>query len=176
MTWEDLKPRVNGFCKRINDPAIEVIVVTVFGFVPFIINILRTNYTVNDLDFLKAFTSGFDHGQLYIFAYSLFGTLVWLTCFNRSMPEFLFKRIIRFFVLLCGLIIAGIGGIDPTFAAIANGKIVILSYFIYFIFVVFYLCLLYLSNNVPPQISDTLNSEADRMRNQYISLSEGNGQ
>lgn len=165
MSWKSQLYRLFGRC---SEAAAEVCVVIVLGFVPFFISAARFNYEKKEkFDLSSVFIESFSGGQLYLYAFSLFGTLMWLSLFNWQIPYTKGRIAIGFFLVLLGLLISGLGGIDPTFSKIINYDIVSWGYWIYALFVVFYFALIILSKQQPPTVSATLNLETDELLQKF---------
>jgi hypothetical protein len=144
----------------------EVLIVTVVGIVPFVLAVLRHNATngkVTEFDIRSVFVSSFSGGQLYLYAFSLLGTLLWLSVFKWTVPQRAYKWILGLIVTLVGFLIAALGGIDPTFSTINNAAIVRLSFYCYGIFVIIYFLLLIGEKEKPPSARATLRDEASAL-------------
>ena len=141
----------------------EVTVVVFFGLFPFIVAVIRHNM-INDasdaFEFTTAFQISFSGGQLYLYAFSLFGTLMWLSFFNWTIPFYKSRIFIAGIVLVIGLIIVAMGGIDPTFSTIKNKPLVALSRYCYAMCIILYLLLILISKAEPPSVKDTTDFQA----------------
>jgi hypothetical protein len=151
----------------------EVAVVVFFGIFPFIVAVIRYNMVTNvsdAIDFATAFNNSFSGGQLYLYAFSLFGTLMWLSFFNWTIPFYKSRIFVAGVVLVIGFIIIAMGGIDPTFSTIKNKSLVALSRYCYAICIILYLLLILISKAEPPSVRATTESQAkgliDRARNE----------
>jgi hypothetical protein len=145
------------------EAAAEVIVVVLFGIFPFIVAVVRYNVVNNASDafeFAATFNDSFSGGQLYLYAFSLFGTLMWLSFFNWTIPYYRSRLFIAALVIVIGFLIVAMGGIDPTFSTIKNKSIVKLSQYCYGICIVLYLLLLLISKAEPPSVNQTTETEA----------------
>jgi hypothetical protein len=141
----------------------EVVVVVFFGLFPFIVAVIRRNM-INDasdaFEITAAFQSSFSGGQLYLYAFSLFGTLMWLSFFNWRIPFYKSRILIAGIVLVIGFLIVAMGGIDPTFSTIKNRPLVALSRYCYAICIILYLLLILISKAEPPSVKETTESQA----------------
>lgn len=147
---------------------VEVLVVVFFGIFPFIVAVVRYNMVNSASDafeFATIFNNSFSGGQLYLYAFSLFGTLMWLSFFNWTIPFYKSRILIAAIVLVIGLLIVAMGGIDPTFSTIKNKPIVELSHYCYGICIILYLLLLLISKAEPPSVNETTESEAKSLIN-----------
>jgi hypothetical protein len=97
----------------------EVLIVTLVGIVPFMVAVIRYN-AINgkevEFDVRTVFLSSFSGGQLYLYAFSLLGTLLWLSIFKWTVPQRAYRWVLALIVTLVGFLIAALGGIDPTFS------------------------------------------------------------
>jgi hypothetical protein len=163
----------DGKGSRYIEAVAEVFVVVFFGLFPFIVAVIRYNMITEGSDALEvnaAFHSSFSGGQLYLYAFSLFGTLMWLSFFNWTIPFYKSRIFIAAIVLVIGLIIVAMGGIDPTFSTIKNKSLVALSQYFYAICIILYVLLLLISKAEPPSVKETTDSQAtdliDKARNE----------
>jgi hypothetical protein len=148
------------------EAAAEVAVVILFGIFPFVVAVVRYNMVNNVSDafeFATTFNDSFSGGQLYLYAFSLFGTLMWLSFFNWAIPYYKSRLFIAAIVLIIGFLIVAMGGVDPTFSTIKNKSIVKLSYYCYAICIVLYLLLLLISKAEPPSVNETTETQAQSL-------------
>jgi hypothetical protein len=141
----------------------EVAVVILFGIFPFIVAVIRYNVVNNASDafeFITTFNDSFSGGQLYLYAFSLFGTLMWLSFFNWTIPYYKSRLFVAAIVIIIGFLIVAMGGIDPTFSTIKNKSIVKLSHYCYGICIILYLLLLSISKAQPPSVNETMETQA----------------
>jgi hypothetical protein len=144
----------------------EVLVVAFFGLFPFVVAVIRHNAIADASDafeFITTFESSFSGGQLYLYAFSLFGTLMWLAFFNWTIPFYKSRLVIAAIVIVIGFLIVAMGGVDPTFSSIRNKSLVELSYYCYAICIALYLLLLLISKSKPPTVDDTVDTEANSL-------------
>jgi hypothetical protein len=161
---------IRDFFERTGAPyveaAAEVIIVVLFGIFPFIVAVVRYNMIKNASDSFEittTFNDSFSGGQLYLYAFSLFGTLMWLSFFNWTIPFYKSRIFIAAIVIFIGFLIVAMGGIDPTFSTIKNKSIVNLSYYCYVSCIVLYLFLLVISKAEPPSVNETTDFEAKNL-------------
>jgi hypothetical protein len=99
----------------------EVFIVTLIGIAPFLLAVIRHN-AINgkgsEFDIGTVFVSSFSGGQLYLYAFSMLGTLLWLSIFKWTVPLRAYRWILALIVILIGFLIVALGGIDPTFSTI----------------------------------------------------------
>ena len=141
----------------------EVIVVVFFGLFPFIVaccSLQRDQWRLDAFEITTAFQDSFSGGQLYLYASLLFGTLMWLSFFNWTIPFYKSRIFIAGIVLVIGLLIVAMGGIDPTFSTIKNKPIVELSRYCYAICIILYLLLILISKAEPPSVKETTDLQA----------------
>lgn len=161
--FESIGDFVEGPAAPYLEAAAEVAVVVFFGIFPFIVAVVRYNMVNNASDafeFATTFNDSFSGGQLYLYAFSLFGTLMWLSFFNWTIPFYKSRIFVAGIVLIIGLLIVAMGGIDPTFSTIKNKSIVKLSHYCYAICIALYLILLLISKAQPPSVNETTETEA----------------
>ncbi|WJR79645.1 hypothetical protein [Bradyrhizobium sp. NP1] len=160
---ETLEEFIEGRAAPYLEALAEVVVVVFFGILPFIVAVIRYNVVNNVSDvfeYTTTFNDSFSGGQLYLYAFSLFGTLMWLSFFNWTIPFYKSRILIAAIVIVVGLLIVAMGGIDPTFSTIKNKSVVKLSHYCYAICIILYLLLLLISKAEPPSVNETTESEA----------------
>lgn len=142
----------------------EVAIVVFFGIFPFIVAVLRHNALAgSNIDVPTVFTESLSGGQLYLYAFSLFGTLLWLSVFNWTIPRRLYRLALAAIVIVLGFIIVALGGVDPTFSKLQNTAIVTMSFYCYGAFIVIYFLLLFGSKETPPAARASLDDEAKEL-------------
>ncbi len=68
----------------------EVFIVTLIGIAPFMLAVVRYNAVSGkgpEFDFSTVFASSFSGGQLYLYAFSMLGTLLWLSIFKWTVTD-----------------------------------------------------------------------------------------
>ena len=163
VTVEGIRDCIEGRAAPYLEAAAEVTVVVLFGIFPFIVAVVRYNVANNASDafeFAATFNESFSGGQLYLYAFSLFGTLMWLSFFNWTIPYYKSRLLIAAVVIVIGFLIVAMGGIDPTFSTIKNKSVVKLSQYCYGICIILYLLLLLISKAEPPSVNETTETEA----------------
>lgn len=121
----------------------EVLVVCIFGIAPLFAVALRASEQTNAVD---SIASSITRGQLFLYAFSLIGTLAWLSIANWRIPSGVIKSIIALFVLVMIMLIFSFGIFDPTFEELKNENSVIWSYIIYFYAIFLYFAILMVIN------------------------------
>jgi hypothetical protein len=151
----------------------EVFVVTIFGIFPFLLAVLRYNtiqHPQAGIDIIPVFQQSFSGGQLFLYAFSLLGTLLWLAFFNWTTPIRLHRWLLGLIVLVVGFVLVGLGGIDPTFSTIQNPAIVSLSFWCYGAYTVIYFLLLLEAKQPPPPAGNTFKADAEKLKEKLKGL------
>lgn len=158
---------VSANAARYIESFVEVTVVVFFGLFPFVVAVIRHNAaadTASDtLEIATSFNQSFSGGQLYLYSFSLFGTLMWLAFFNWTIPFYRSRLTIAALVIVIGFLIVAMGGVDPTFSTIKNKPLISASYYCYGFCIVLYLLLLLISKAKPPTVDETVDAEADTL-------------
>jgi hypothetical protein len=155
----------------------EVLIVTLIGIAPFLLAVIRHN-AINDkaseFDIGTVFVSSFSGGQLYLYAFSMLGTLLWLSIFKWTVPQRAYRWFLALVVVLIGFLIVALGGIDPTFSTINNAAIVRLSFYCYGSFVIIYFLLLIGEKEKPSSARKTFREEANALVGKLNNFGEAN--
>jgi hypothetical protein len=140
----------------------EVLFVTICGLLPFLFAVLRFNYSSEKTFEISAvFKEAFSGGQIYLYAFSMLGSLVWISLLDWRKPYRGMRSAIGGIVVLIGLTVTALGGIDPSFSKIGNPLIIDLSYYCYGLFIFLWFLLLLLDKEPPPSFNSTMRSEAN---------------
>ncbi len=173
------KPRLLHWCGLLAQAFAEVFIVVIIGILPFLIAVIRYNFDKNDpahrFDISTVFADSFSGGQLYLYAFSLLGTLMWLGVFNWTVQYRAARLLLALIVILIGFALAGLGGIDPTFSTIRNRAIVDMSVYFYVVSIAIYFLLLVITKLEPPSFRRTLGGETAALIDRYNGL-QGQGQ
>lgn len=149
----------------------EVGLVVIFSVAPFIMTyFIRMSHAaegsvvgINDL---------ISKGQLYLLAYSVFGTILWLAFAKSDKPRHGARIFLGIFGVFLMLPVIGLLGVDPTFSANLSSFSITLSYWMYGIFIFVHYLLLFYMEIPPPQPRDILNREAQEMRALYTEMNK----
>ena len=158
--------------QRASRPFLEILIIVTVGFVPFGANIVRTSQDKNE-DLWRFTLDSLSHGQLYLYSFSLFGTLVWLSFFNDRLPNFPARTAIRLVVLLSGIFMSVIGGVDPSFSNILNTTVINMSFTIYIVFLVCYFALLFSLEPRPETVGEIIEQGADDLGDEFNRVAGG---
>jgi hypothetical protein len=151
----------------------EVLVVTLFGIFPFLLAVLRFNAVQHPqarIDITPVLDQSFSGGQLFLYAFSLLGMLLWLAFFNWTTPVRLHRWVLGLIVLIVGFVLVALGGIDPTFSTIQNPAIVSLSFWCYGLYTLIYFLLLLGANQSPPAVGSTFQVDVERLKEKLREL------
>lgn len=173
MDLKEITPRLWELIHSAGKALAEVLVVTIFGIFPFLLAVLRYNtiqHPQTGIDIAPVFEQSFSGGQLFLYTFSLLGTLLWLAFFDWTAPVRLHRWVLGLAVLLVGFVLVGLGGIDPTFSTIRNQAIVSLSFWCYGLYTLFYFLLLLGAKQTPPAAGATFNADAERLKSKLKGL------
>lgn len=149
----------------------EVFMIALFSVAPFVIT-----YFVRSAGKPPGSAIPFDdivgRGQIYLLAYSVFGTVVWLAFLKADVPRHGARAFLGVICILLIFPVVGFLGVDPTFSTIINSDIVKLSYLFYCGFLLINYLILFYINIDPPEPSEILTRETGSMRRQYEELGE----
>lgn len=168
--------RAKAFLKIALKAFAEVLVVTIFGVFPFLLAVMRYNtvqHPQNGIEIVPVFEQSFSGGQLFLYAFSLLGILLWLAFFDWTTPVRLYRWVLGLVVLIVGFALVGLGGIDPTFSTIQNRSVVSLSFWCYGAYTLIYFLLLLAAKEPPPSAGDTFRVDADRLKAKFNALETG---
>lgn len=179
MSLKELGERIGEFLTdRFAKAFAEVAVVTICGILPFLLAVLRYNtikHPQAGIEIAPVFLESFSGGQLFLYAFSLLGTLLWLAIFNWTIPRRPLRWILGLCVVIVGFALVGLGGIDPSFSTIQNVEIVGLSKWCYGLFTLIYFLLLLAAKEPPPKAGATFASDAGKMAEKLKGLEAQNG-
>ena len=141
----------------------------VCSLAPFIIAaFVRSAQSINGNDI--TISDLLARGQVYLLAFSLFGTIVWLAFVRNDQPRHNARIFIGILALFLMLPIFGFIGVDPTFSTIFNPYITKLSFVFYGIFILFHYLLLFYCGIEPPEPRDVFSRDASTMADKYRAL------
>jgi hypothetical protein len=113
-------------------------------------------------------------GQLYLYSFSLFGTIMWLCVEDVSSKAFAPRK----YFVLAGIILAFlcmlVYGIDPGLSKPLNPILIDISIFIYVIYLLMYYALLVFKMLRAPSIDDTVEANVVRLIRQSQNRREHN--
>jgi glucan phosphoethanolaminetransferase (alkaline phosphatase superfamily) len=154
--------------------ASEVFIVCLFSLaplllLPFIEHLTRRVDSVFAPGTLLA--SAVSGGQLYLYSFSLFGTLFWLC--QKEFPQierFTPRKWIMMAIVLPMFIIFGVYTIDPSLKRELSPTLVISSVIIYFIYVIIYYILTVFDNLKAPDVQDSLRNSVKDLTSRYNNI------
>jgi hypothetical protein len=92
------------------------------------------------------------HGELYLYCFSLFGTLLWLCAIDRPNRPFRLRWLLLLPICAIGLVSVAIYAINPDYYTVAPPGFIELSIIFYAIYVVIHVIL---TNMLAPDLSET---------------------
>jgi hypothetical protein len=144
----------------------EVLVVTIFSIFPLLLLPFVASIKVSaeaPFDFTKSIWSAVASGQLYLYSFSLFGTLMWLCVEDVSSREFAPRKYFSIAAILAAFLCLIVYGFDPGLTGQLNPVLVQISIWIYAIYVLMYYALLVFKMLRAPSISDTVDAEVKNL-------------
>ncbi|MEN1972391.1 hypothetical protein WCE34_08625 [Luteimonas sp. MJ204] len=153
--------------------ASEVIVTAAVALSPLLITAVVFNYrNTSKFDLSAGLAEAIGGGQLFLYAYGLIGTIIWLSFMRWDRQVNGPRRILGFVTILIAFAIVGMLGLDPTISNAKNQTILSASYWIYgsFLFIN-YLLLFYIEIDPPPP-EESLKEGTRSLKARYASLRE----
>jgi hypothetical protein len=146
----------------------EVFVVTIVSIFPLLLLPFVASIKASDasFDFTNTIWSAVASGQLYLYGFSLFGTLIWLCVEDVSSREFPPRKYFSIAAILAAFLCLLVYGYDPGLNKPLNPVIVRISVWIYVAYVLMYYALLVFKMLRAPSISDTVDSDVNNLINQ----------
>jgi hypothetical protein len=105
-------------------------------------------------------------GQLYLYSFSLFGTIIWLCVEDVSNKAFPPRKYFVLAAILSAFLCMLVYGVDPVLSKPLNPVLVYISLVIYLVFLLMYYALLVFKMLRAPSLGETLNDGTDRLINQ----------
>jgi hypothetical protein len=158
------------------DAAEEIFFVCALSLIPLfalaVIDLLRSPAP----QISQLFWNAIANGQLYLYSFSLLGTLYWLCQkehenFGRFQP----RRYLMFLILVPAIVIVVVYAYDPTMSKPLDPGLVKTSFFIYALYVLLYYILLVFDHLEPPDVEDQLKKETKTLISQFKEAGETNG-
>jgi len=146
----------------------EVTVTAIISLVPLLTTAVVFNYK-NDgvFDFQSGVKGAIGGGQLFLYAYALLGTIVWLAFMKSDRPINAPRRIIGFLTFIAALFIVSLLGLDPTISNAKNSSILNASYWAYVAFLVAHYLLLFFVEIDPPSADKSIANSTEELINKY---------
>jgi hypothetical protein len=151
--------------------AAEVLVTAMFALAPLLITAIVYNYkNAGNFDLGQGVDQAIGGGQLFLYAYALIGTIIWLAFVKWDREMHGPRRILGIITLLAAFAIVGMLGLDPTISSAKNAVIVKASYWTYVAFLVIYYLLLFYLEIDPPDPEESLKSGSQKLKQRYKNL------
>lgn len=148
-----------GFHKRAFE---EVFVVTIVSILPLILLPFVASAKLSaetPFDLTTTIWSAISSGQLYLYSFSLFGTIIWLCVEDVSNKEFPPRKYFSIGAILAAFLCLLVYSFDPGLTKPLNPVLVRISIWIYVVYVLMYYALLVFKMLRAPSVSDTVNAE-----------------
>lgn len=154
----------------------EVFVVCGLSLIPLLALAVFDQLHSAEPDFEQLFWGALGSGQLYLYSFSLFGTLFWLCQkehenFSRFEPR-LFLMLAIF--IPCALIIV-IYATNPTMSKPLAPRFVNLSFMVYSLYCALYYVLLVFDHLEPPAVEQGLQNAANSLMDEFNRQGKANG-
>ena len=151
------------FHKRAFEEVFVVVVVSIFPLVllPFIASARLSADT--PFDFASTIWSAIASGQLYLYSFSLFGTLIWLCVEDVSSREFPPRKYFSIAAILTAFLCLLVYSFDPGLTKPLNPVLTKISIWIYVTYVLMYYALLVFKMLRAPSVSDTVDQEVNNL-------------
>ena len=147
----------------------EVLVVTIVSIFPLLLLPFVASIKVSadtPFDFTKTVWSAVASGQLYLYSFSLFGTLIWLCVEDVSNREFPPRKYFSIAAILAAFLCLLVYGYDPGLNRPLNPVLIRVSIYVYALYVLMYYALLVFKMLRAPSISDTVDNEVKALISQ----------
>lgn len=146
----------------------EVFFVCAISLLPLILLAVIDQLRQNSASVTGLFWSAIGAGQLYLYSFSLFGTLFWLCQkehenFQRFEP----RRYLMFLIWVPSVLIILVYALDPTLSVPLKPNFVRASFWVYGLYVVLYYVLLVFDNLEPPDVESYLQESANELIGRY---------
>jgi hypothetical protein len=146
----------------------EIFFVCTISLLPLILLAVIDLFRRDSASVSELFWDAIGSGQLYLYSFSLFGTLFWLCQkehenFRRFEP----RRYLMFLIWVPSVLIILIYALDPKLSIPLKPSFVHASYLIYGLYVVLYYVLLVFDNLEPPDVEDYLQEKAKELIGKY---------
>lgn len=147
----------------------EVVIVSAFAIFPLLLLPIITSLK-NDADvpfeWSKILMSALSSGQLYIYSFSTFGTIMWLCLEDVSDKPFPPRKWFGALAVLSGMVCLIVYSFDPSLTKPLNSVLVQWSIAIYVGYLLMYYALLVFKLVRAPDLAESLNEGASRLMRQ----------
>lgn len=154
----------------------EVAVTAVVSLVPLLITAVIFNYkNENVFEFGAGVKGAIGGGQLFLYAYALLGTIVWLAFMKSDRPMNAPRRILGFLTFIAALFIVALLGLDPTISNAKNPFILKASYVTYGAFLIAHYLLLFFVEIDPPPAGQSIADSTKGLMDKFEQMGGRNG-
>ena len=142
--------------------------VCLISLLPLLALAVIDQFRLDSLQVGDLFWNAIGAGQLYLYSFSLFGTLFWLCQkehenFDRFEP----RRFLMFLIWVPSILIILIYALNPMMAEPLKPNLVRASFWVYGLYVVLYYVLLVFDNLEPPSVEIHLQEKVDELMDKY---------
>jgi hypothetical protein len=173
--WITLFFSNRDFHRRAFEEVFVVTLVSIFPLLllPFVASIKLSAET--PFNFTSTVWSAVESGQLYLYSFSLFGTLIWLCVEDVSSRAFPPRKYFSIAAILAAFLCLLVYGYDPGLVKPLNPVLVRISIWIYAAYVLMYYALLVFKMLRAPSISDTVDNEVKNLISKSRKTGSGDG-
>jgi hypothetical protein len=147
----------------------EVFIVVVFSIFPLLllpfVGIAKIGAETS-FEWGQTFWKAIESGQLYLYSFSLFGTLMWLCVEDVSNKVFPPRKYFASVSVLAAFLCLAIYGLDPALTKPLHPTLIYISILIYLIYVCIYYALLVFKMLRAPALAETIDKEANDLISQ----------
>jgi hypothetical protein len=143
----------------------EVFIVTICSIFPLMLLPFVASAKLSaeaPFDLTNTIWSAISAGQLYLYSFSLFGTIIWL-CVEDSKKEFPPRKYFSIAAILAAFLCLIVYSFDPGLTKPLNPVLVQISIWIYVIYLLMYYALLVFKMLRAPSVSDTVDAEVTNL-------------
>ena len=146
----------------------EVFFVCVLSLLPLFALAIIDQLRLSSVQVSELFWSAIAAGQLYLYSFSLFGTLFWLCQkehenFERFQP----RRYFMFLAFVPSVLIIVIYAIDPSMSKPLQPALIKVSFVVYLLYAALYYILLVFDHLEPPPIEAGLQEESGELIDEF---------
>lgn len=154
----------------------QVTIVSIFGIAPLAFTALQTENLLgsndNKLNFWELIWAALDDGQLFFYAFSLVGTLIWLSIGDWKSDYGPFRILFTLVFMLFAFLLAASGIFNPRFEASQSEFAVGMSFTIYFLFLFLYFLLIARTQFPAINLSSLFTKSGDRLASKARELQD----
>lgn len=160
--------------KAHREAAEEVFFVCVISLIPLFALAVIDQFRQESPAASELFWSAIDSGQLYLYSFSLFGTLFWLC--QKEYENFTRFEPRKYFMLLVfvpSVLIVIVYALEPSMSKPLRPRFVNISFVVYALYVALYYVLLVFDHLEPPAVEESLKEGAGSLIDKFEHLGEG---